>query len=435
MEDKILSALENFGMLDGVSDVTVALSGGADSMCLLYSLLAIKDEFSLNVSAAHLNHMIRGEEALRDEAFVIEQCKKLGVELFVERADVPKYAQENKISIELAARQIRYDFFERVAKGVVATAHTASDNIETVILNLTRGASLKGLCGIPPKRDKFIRPLIYCTRADVEEFCKDKGIDFVTDSTNLSDEYTRNNIRHNVVPVLKQLNPSLEENIVRMCENLREDYASLEALADSYLNGKIQKNVLNLDGIDKIDKSIRKIALVKFVNSLNFDIQLNSFHLDKLLFLTQNSGKTGLPNNFSAICDGSTLRIESNDLANGQSFNVKIEKADKKLITESKKVNNLLLNNAIDCDKISGELVIRTRLPGDNIRLAGRGNTKSLKKLYNENQIPLNIRKTLPVIADDLGVIWIHGIGIADRCAVQESSKNICFIKTESGDK
>ena len=431
MEDKILSALENFGMLDGVSDVTVALSGGADSMCLLYSLLAIKDEFSLNVSAAHLNHMIRGEEALRDEAFVIEQCKKLGVELFVERADVPKYAQENKISIELAARQIRYDFFQRVAKGVVATAHTASDNIETVILNLTRGASLKGLCGIPPKRDKFIRPLIYCTRADVEEFCKDKGIDFVTDSTNLSDEYTRNNIRHNVVPVLKQLNPSLEENIVRMCENLREDYASLEALADSYLNGKIQKNVLNLDGIDKFDKSIRKIALVKFVNSLNFNIQLNSFHLDKLLFLTQNSGKTGLPNNFSAICDGSTLRIESNDFASEQSFNVKIEKADKKLITESKKVNNLLLNNAIDCDKISGELVIRTRLPGDNIRLAGRGNTKTLKKLYTENKIPLNIRDTLPVISDDLGVVWIHKIGVADRCAADKDSLKIYKINVE----
>lgn len=435
MEDKILSALENFGMLDGVTDVTVALSGGADSMCLLYSLLAIKDEFSFNVSAAHLNHMIRGEEALRDEVFVIEQCKKLGVELFVERADVPKYAQENKISIELAARQIRYDFFQRIAKGVVATAHTASDNIETVILNLTRGASLKGLCGIPPKRDKFIRPLIYCTRADIEEFCKDKGIDFVTDSTNLSDEYTRNNIRHNVVPVLKQINPSLEENLVRMCDNLREDFYSLEALADNYLSGKIQKNVLSLDGIDKIDKSIRKIALVKFVNSLNFNIQLNSFHLDKLLFLTQNSGKTGLPNNFSAISDGLTLKIESNDFANEHSFDVKIEKLDKKLITEGKKVNNLLLNNAIDCDKISGELVIRTRLPGDSIRLAGRGNTKTLKKLYTENKIPLNIRDTLPVISDDLGVVWVNGIGVAERCAIKESSKNICLIKTESGDK
>ena len=435
MEDKILSALENFGMLDGVTDVTVALSGGADSMCLLYSLLAIKDEFSFNVSAAHLNHMIRGEETLRDEVFVIEQCKKLGVELFVERADVPKYAQENKISIELAARQIRYDFFQRIAKGVVATAHTASDNIETVILNLTRGASLKGLCGIPPKRDKFIRPLIYCTRADIEEFCKDKGIDFVTDSTNLSDEYTRNNIRHNVVPVLKQINPSLEENLVRMCDNLREDFYSLEALADNYLSGKIQKNVLSLDGIDKIDKSIRKIALVKFVNSLNFNIQLNSFHLDKLLFLTQNSGKTGLPNNISAISDGLTLKIESNDFANEHSFDVKIEKLDKKLITEGKKVNNLLLNNAIDCDKISGELVIRTRLPGDSIRLAGRGNTKTLKKLYTENKIPLNIRDTLPVISDDLGVVWVNGIGVAERCAIKESSKNICLIKTESGDK
>ena len=371
MEEKVLRAIEKFGMLDGVNDVTVALSGGADSMCLLHSLLVIKDTYSLNITAAHLNHMIRGKEALRDEEFVIEQCKKIGVQLFVERVDVPLFARENKISIELAARKVRYEFFERVAKGAVATAHTASDNIETVILNMTRGASLKGLCGIPPKRDRFIRPLICCTRSDVEAYCAKNNIQFVTDSTNLTDEYTRNNIRHNIVPVLKQINPAVEENIVKMCDNLREDFYSLEALADNYLSGKIQKNVLSLDGIDKIDKSIRKIALVKFVNSLNFNIQLNSFHLDKLLFLTQNSGKTGLPNNFSAICDGSTLRIESNDLANGQSFNVKIEKADKKLITESKKVNNLLLNNAIDCDKISGELVIRTRLPRDNIRLAG----------------------------------------------------------------
>ena len=435
MEEKVLNAIENFGMLSGVTDVTVALSGGADSMCLLHSLLAIKDDFSLNISAAHLNHMIRGEEALRDETFVIEQCKKLGIELFVERADVPKYAQDNKIGIELAARQLRYDFFERVAKGVVATAHTASDNIETVILNLTRGASLKGLCGIPPKRDKFIRPLIYCTRADIEAYCKENNIDFVTDSTNLSDEYTRNKIRHNVVPVLKQINPAVEETTVRMCENLREDYCSLEELADNYLNGKTQQNVLSLDGIEKIDKSVAKIVLVKFINSLKLDIQLNSFHIDKLLLLTQNHGKTGLPNNFSAICDGLTLRIESNDFVKEQIFNVKIEKLDKKLITQSKKVNNLLLNNAIDCDKISGELVIRTRLPGDSIRLAGRGNTKTLKKLYTENKIPLNIRDTLPIIADDLGVVWISGIGVAERCAIKESSKNICLIKTESGDK
>ena len=205
MEEKVLRAIEKFGMLDGVNDVTVALSGGADSMCLLHSLLVIKDTYSLNITAAHLNHMIRGKEALRDEEFVIEQCKKIGVQLFVERVDVPLFARENKISIELAARKVRYEFFERVAKGAVATAHTASDNIETVILNMTRGASLKGLCGIPPKRDRFIRPLICCTRSDVEAYCAKNNIQFVTDSTNLTDEYTRNNIRHNIYNIIKIL--------------------------------------------------------------------------------------------------------------------------------------------------------------------------------------------------------------------------------------
>lgn len=435
MEEKILKAIENFGMLDDVTDITVALSGGADSMCLLHSLLAIKDKFSLNITAAHLNHMIRGDEALRDEEFVVKQCENLNVKLFVERVNVPQYAKENKISIELAARRLRYEFFERNVRGVVATAHTASDNVETVILNLTRGTSLKGLCGIPPKRDNFIRPLIYCTRSDIEDYCQSNNIDFVTDSSNLSDEYTRNNIRHNIVPILKQINPAVEENIVKMCDNLREDFSSLEISADNYLKDKIRDNTLCLQGINRIDKAVAKLILSKFVSGLGYGIDLNSFHLDKLFSLTDKKGKTGLPNDFSAISDGLSLKIEPNDFRQTKTFEVKIEKADKKLITECKKVNSLLLNNAIDCDKISGELVIRTRLPGDSIRLAGRGNTKTLKKLYNENQIPLNIRDILPVVADDLGVVWIYGMGVAERCAVRESSKNICFIKAETGDK
>ena len=201
MKSQVLKAIERFSLLDN-RNITVALSGGADSMALLSVLLEIKGEFSLNITAAHFNHRIRGAEADRDEAFVKEYCEKKGVELFLGSGDVPSYAKEQGLSLELAARELRYEFLKSVSKGNVATAHTASDNAETVIFNLTRGSGAEGLCGIPPKRDIFIRPLILATREQIEEYCKENDIPFVNDSTNFCDDYTRNKIRHNVIPVL-----------------------------------------------------------------------------------------------------------------------------------------------------------------------------------------------------------------------------------------
>ena len=216
MKDLVLEAVKRFALLENnVKTVTVALSGGADSMACLSVLLSLKEELGITVKAAHLNHMIRGEEALRDQEFVKKQCELLGVPLFCERADIPAIAKERGVSTELAAREVRYSFLERVNEGVIATAHTSSDNFETVLFNLARGSAIDGLCGIPPKRRIFIRPIILCTREDVEEYCKKENIPFVTDSTNLCDEYTRNKIRHNIVPIFKNLNPSVEKSVLR----------------------------------------------------------------------------------------------------------------------------------------------------------------------------------------------------------------------------
>ena len=237
MEKFVLEAIKRFSLLKNADTVTVALSGGADSMALLYALFSLKEKLGITVKAAHLNHLIRGDEALRDEEFVKAACKKLGVELTVKREDVPAYATELGISTELAARVLRYKFLEGVADGgLIATAHTASDNLETVILNLTRGSGIDGLSGIPPKRGAFIRPVILCTRAQIEEYCEINKIPFVTDSTNHSDDYTRNKIRHNIVPVLKKLNPSVEATVLRSALLLREDSAFLENAADKFLN-------------------------------------------------------------------------------------------------------------------------------------------------------------------------------------------------------
>ena len=168
-------------------------------MCLLEILSKLKDEYGIILKAVHLNHNIRGQEALRDQRVVEEFCQKLGIECLSYSVDIPALAKEMGIGEEECGRIKRYECFNDAGCDAVATAHTLSDSIETMMFNLIRGTGLKGLCGIPAKRDNIIRPLIECTRSEIESYCKDNKIDYVTDSTNLTDDYTRNYIRHNIV--------------------------------------------------------------------------------------------------------------------------------------------------------------------------------------------------------------------------------------------
>ena len=232
MIESVKATVKRYNMFSSEKSVTVALSGGADSVALLFALLEIKNEFGLNVSAAHLNHCLRGEESDGDELYVRKLCDKLDVPLICDRADVLGFARDNNQSIELAARNVRYEFLERVSNGLIATAHTADDNIETVLYNLSRGTGIDGGCGIPPVRGRIVRPLISATRADVEKYCELKGVNYRTDSTNLSDEYTRNRIRHGAVPVLKAVNTSAVKNVALFSERLRIDADYLIAEAD-----------------------------------------------------------------------------------------------------------------------------------------------------------------------------------------------------------
>ncbi|MBQ8648904.1 MAG: tRNA lysidine(34) synthetase TilS [Clostridia bacterium] len=426
MKEKVLKAIEKFSLLDGVERVTVALSGGADSVALLSCLCELKNTLGIEVYAAHFNHLIRGAEADRDEQFAVELCRKLGVEITVKREDVPLFAKENKISTELAARRLRYAFFDEVSKGgAVATAHTASDNLETVIFNLTRGSGAEGLCGIPPKRDKFIRPLIFCTRQDIENYCRENKLDYVTDSTNNSDDYTRNKIRHSVIPVLKEINPEAEISAVRACNALREDNAVLKSAAEKYLSENTETGSLKADGLSSLPPAVAKRVLKKFVSSFLTQSSLDSFHIERLYACALKGGRQSLPENLQAESKNGRLTVKkANERLTENPFTVEI-------IKEDKKIHNLLLKSSLDCDKIMGKSVFRTRLPGDNIRICGKRETKTLKKLYNEYKIPVEQREFWPVLADDSGVIWIYGIGVAARCAVTDKTKRIIKISVK----
>ena len=433
MENLVLEAIERFSLLkDETKDVTVALSGGADSMALLYVLNSLKERLSINLSAAHLNHMIRGDEALRDEEFVKAQCERLGINLFCERADIPKIAVENGLSTELAARQVRYEFLERVASGVIATAHTASDNLETVLFNLSRGTALGGLCGIPYKRDKIIRPLILCTRTQIEAYCSKNNIPFVTDSTNLTDDYTRNKIRHNAVSVLKEINPSVEEAVLRMTESLREDSDFLDGLAEDYIKENLLNGKLCLNSFSSLHTAVGKRVLKRYAQKVRTDISLENIHINAMLFVALNGGKTSIPKNCSAIAKDNFLYIEANEKTTENIvFSVGLKEYDGACLKNTQKINNLLLNNSLDCDKIRGKLICRTRCAGDSIRLKNRGCTKSLNKIMSENKIPSALRDKIPVLADDDGVVWVYGIGISQRCAVDGKTKRFIKINTE----
>ncbi len=430
MKRKILKAIKQFSLLKNVKKVTVAVSGGADSMALLEVLLELKDELNIELSAAHFNHKIRGEEAERDEQFVRDVCQKAGVELAVGSGDVPRFAKDNHLSVELAARKLRYRFFESLDTDVIATAHHAGDNLETVLLNLTRGTALSGLCGIPPKRGRFIRPLILCTRDEIEEYCSERGISFVTDSTNLCDDYTRNKLRHNVVPVLEGINSAVEASVLRTTASLREDEDFINSIVSREYDAVYSNDCIDISGFSKLHPAIAKRIILKFCEGAG--VEADSLHINNIYEISLGGGKTSVSGNNFAEAKNGCLKIISQDAKPQKaSYQVDICESDNDLFKNCEKIHNLLLKNVIDYDRIVGKLTVRVRASGDKIRLKNKNCTKTLKKLFTEYSVPVDERDVWPVISDDEGIVWVHKIGVADRCAADESSQKIYKINVK----
>lgn len=416
--------------LEKAKTVAVAVSGGADSVALLNVMLTLSKEYGFDVFAAHFNHKLRGKESERDMQFVQNICEKLGVKLVCGEGDVAALSIEKKIGTELAARQMRYDFFDKLSADFVATAHTASDNLETVIFNLTRGSGIAGLCGIPPKRGKYIRPLIFCTRAQIEEYCKQNNLGYVTDSTNLSDDYTRNLIRHRIVPVLREINPAVENNVTNTSVELRFDRDMLDGIADKEYAKNVTDEGLSVKNLAPLGGAVSGRVLRLFCADKTGIIPDYKHTQDLFDVAVVRGGRCSLEGGFVAERQKGFLKITP--AYSEVTFDVKIKRQKNDLIKNDKKVNNLLLKNTLDCGKMVGEPIVRTRREGDRIRLLGRGCTKTLKQLYNENGIPMNMRKNLPVIADGEGVVWVCGIGVAERVAADENSEFVYKISYET---
>ena len=400
----MLNKLEQFirrnRLLDQGDRVICAVSGGADSMALLMGLYLIKEKLGITLEAAHFNHCLRGSESDEDETFVREFCKGLDLPFHCGRGLV----LSGKKGLEAAAREARYEYLLSLG-GKLATAHTADDNAETVLMHLLRGTGLKGLGGIAPVRGTIIRPMLGITREQLLLFLNEYHIEYRTDSSNLGDDFLRNRLRHHVVPVLSKENPRFVENVSATAMRLRLDEDALQNMAST-------PDPLLVTELRQKPAAIRYRILERYLKEHGVK-EPEAEHLelaDALLFSNRPSAKATLPGGILLYRQYDRFlcgRFKEAPQEQYLLFPGFVEFGEYQI--ECKPANELI--NRPDCFTvfIQGKLKVRSRLSGDEIRLSG--GTKSLKKLYIDRKVPADERPLIPVLVDKNGVVGVYGIG------------------------
>ena len=372
--------------------IVCAVSGGADSMALLWALYLLKEEWDLDLAAAHFNHRLRDEESDRDEAFVRDFCEGYGIPLHVGSGTVIP----GKKGLEAAARDARYAFLSALP-GKIATAHTADDNAETLLMHLVRGTGLKGLGGIAPRRDNLIRPMLSITRTDVEAFLEEYAVSHIEDSSNGTDEFLRNRIRRHVMPLLKEENPKLAENLSSTALRLRQDEQVLREFAAAAPRDIEVLRTLFPAVRTRVLEQILKESGVKEPEAVHIKA------LESLVFSKNPSAKANFPGSITISRVYNVLEV--------------ISEPEKAEIPFTCRTAESIVNTA-DTFTVHpvGEIYIRSRISGDTIRLPG--GTKSLKKLFIDRKIPAAQRDQIPILCDEMGILGIPGIGVnLDRAA------------------
>lgn len=439
----IIDFAQKHNMLPRGARVLCAVSGGADSMCLLHFLASNAEKLGITVTAAHFNHRLRGEEADRDQQFVEQWCRANGITCIVGSSDVKAFADKNGLGIEEAAREKRYEFLEKTAEKhgctAIATAHNSDDNAETMLLNLARGSGAKGLCAIPPVRDKLIRPLLNTTRAEIEAYLAENGVPHIEDSSNAHDDYTRNVLRHKVMPVLRDINPSFTAAVSRTAELLRADEECLGKMAQSFVSEHFSNNSLPAEELKRLPYAVSSRVL-RLICGRSLTAQQTEAVLGLLgsegLAHTDIHGMRVTHDCGRLYFGQRTDKLPDTVLAEGvqtqlSDFGLTIETEKLVSCKEVFKSFNIFHFNY---ESICGTISLTSRREGDKIRLSGRNCTKSLKDLFSEAKMPQSERNLTPVLRDEKGVIAVYGFGIAQRCIAQKGDTvlRITINKTNS---
>lgn len=420
MLNKLLAFIRRYELIAAGDRVICAVSGGADSVAMLFALYLLREKLQITLEAAHFNHCLRAEESDRDEAFVRQLCDRYDILLHLGRGQV----SSGEKGLEAAARDARYGFFATLP-GKIATAHTADDNAETVLMHMVRGTGLKGLGGISPVRGNVIRPMLTVTRQQVLAFLQEYALSYVTDSTNTSDDFLRNRLRHRVMPVLTEENPRLAQNLSEMALQLRQDEEVLQALAG-------EGQLPSVTVLREMERPLRLRKLASFLESSGVKEPEMSHILqaETLVFSPKPSAKASFP--------GGVVLCRKYDRVQVWDGKQQIEpcclECPGQIIMEHL---DLMISSAPACRaqlqthcftvQPVGKVIVRSRKPGDRMRLSG--GTKSLKEIFIDRKIPADLRAGIPVIADDAGVLGVWGIGAnLDRVSSEEGIR-IQFIE------
>lgn len=421
--------------------VLCAVSGGADSVYLLHNCAEAMRKNGLIVCAAHFNHCLRGAESDRDERFVQELCAQWDVPCVVGRGDVGGYARQHRLGTEEAARKLRYDFLENTAErlgmDVIATAHNADDNAETLLLALARGTGLRGLGGIPPVRGRIVRPMLGVSRAQVEEYLAGHGLPHVEDSTNASLDYTRNKLRALVMPVLKEINPGFVRAAGRTSELLRADEEFLDGMAqiflDKYPDGRVDAGELSGLAWSVASRVVRRMA----------PRALEAAHVGAVLDIAAaGKGEADVPGaRFRA--EGGALYVVRGGAAclPVRALNIPGETAipEAGLVLRAeyagsgREIHTSLNTFYFQCENICGTMYCAARRDGDRLRPAGRGCTKKVKDLFAERGIPASQRALVPVLRDESGLLAVVGFGQDERTIPRSGGRLLVIRALRSG--
>lgn len=439
----VIDTIKSEGMYSKLEKgVLVGLSGGADSVMLLIFLYHYRNKHpEISILSTHINHLIREEEAKRDLLFSSELSSSLGIEFVSKEIDVPKIARESKCGIEETARKVRYDAFSDIISsrndiGTISVAHNATDNVETMVFNMLRGSGIRGIAGIPPVRDNVIRPLIRIPKADIEKALLEFDIPFVTDSTNLSTDYSRNYIRHEILPKFRQICTNPEQAMQRLSDILREnasyfDYESKKFLSENLIDGAISlKKLLSLKA------AMLQEVIKSFLESRKIECEYT--HVNKICSLLGGKDfSLDLPKGYTFVSERDRCYLSKKNSEDEFSFsfplklglnefegiNGAIILSETKLTDSYSKIYKIAIQQIFPFDIINKGLLVRSKAEGDKYRYSGM--THKLKKMFNDRKIPLRSRPFVPIICDNEGILWPVGFSKRDLEVPKDADRSL----------
>ena len=447
IEERVFSYIEKYNMIEAGSQVIVGISGGGDSVCLLFLLSKYQKRRPFHLLGIHVNHGIRGQEALRDQEYAKKLCERLGVPFTVYTYSVPAIAQQEKRSLEEAGRMVRRRAFEEKAaslgkKAVIALAHHENDNAETVLHNLIRGTKAAGMGGIRPIQEigegvAYIRPLLKVTREEIETYLRQQKIPWMIDSTNQELEYTRNRIRHRIIPEMEKINPKAVSHIAQAADTFQAIEEYLTGQADMLYREYVEQRE-NGYWIRKelfLEKELMQSYVIRMVLEQAADKKqdLTAFHVESILSL--GKGRTGasvsLPGGVLASQVYGDLYVRLPDSGEAPLKELELEIFP----WENQQIPEKTYTKWFDYDKIKSSLEIRHRKPGDFLTITDTGGRKKIKDYFIDCKIPREEREKLTLLAEGSHILWVVGYRISQYYKVTSQTKTVLKVHVKGVDK